>query len=144
MREQLCWSCCNVDCEWNREFKPVPNWVAKPTKIESKYGTIDSYSIKKCPKYKQWDRYFEYYSKHTNRPRKDIQTPLKKDVLNAMSSHNRQMIIYVFACNYSSNYICRLIHRTNTAVQRRIRTAIEQYKYIENYLSKQEVSNGER
>ena len=50
---QSCWTCKNAcgRCEWSREFKPVPGWIAEKTFIESNGEYADSYKIIYCPKY---------------------------------------------------------------------------------------------
>lgn len=58
--KQLCWSCKNAysNCSWSKNFIPVDNWVATPTKIKCRYKNgivkeMDSYRIIKCPLYER-------------------------------------------------------------------------------------------
>ena len=50
---QPCWTCknCYGDCNWSRDFKPVPGWIAQKTFIESNEEYADSYKILYCPEY---------------------------------------------------------------------------------------------
>lgn len=49
----LCWRCANAcgGCSWSADFTPVDGWDAVSTKIWASGGTIDSYRVKKCPKF---------------------------------------------------------------------------------------------
>ena len=54
--DTICWLCANATggCAWSKEFKPVPDWVAIPTKINSNYYTgVDSYIVRQCPQFKE-------------------------------------------------------------------------------------------
>ena len=53
MPKQLCWNCKNAcgGCSWSRDFTPVIDWTATPTKIIGNQYIIPSYSITACPEY---------------------------------------------------------------------------------------------
>ena len=49
-----CWTCknaCNGDCEWSRDFKPVPGWDAIKNYIPSNGEFAETYHVINCPKY---------------------------------------------------------------------------------------------
>ena len=57
--DTLCWNCSRSinGCCWARDFKPVPGWKAKPTKIKGFYEagkitTVDSFHVIECPEFK--------------------------------------------------------------------------------------------
>lgn len=49
----LCWDCEKSfgRCSWSKDFVPVKNWKAKPTKILSAYGLVDSFDVYECPEF---------------------------------------------------------------------------------------------
>lgn len=56
---QLCWKCQHAIphpgnvCPWSTGFKPVLGWVAKPGKMLTDRGYIDTYAIEKCPMFEE-------------------------------------------------------------------------------------------
>lgn len=55
----LCWKCKNAvsGCPWSRDFKPVKDWIAIPTKIKSSFldgsqKLVDSFIVVSCPMFK--------------------------------------------------------------------------------------------
>lgn len=54
--ETLCWSCTKSDCSWFTNFIPVDGWKANKTEYKSAIGIVDSYTVKKCPLYKEFKR----------------------------------------------------------------------------------------
>lgn len=56
---QPCWTCKNAcgGCEWSKEFKPVPGWIAAKNVIKSNGEYAETYRIIKCPKYNPDRRY---------------------------------------------------------------------------------------
>lgn len=54
----LCWTCSLAGksiCQWDREFKPVPGWVAEETRvlISFKNQYVESYRVISCPMYRK-------------------------------------------------------------------------------------------
>lgn len=53
----LCWQCANATdgnkCSWVRDNTPVDGWEAEKTEIQYGYNITKSYSIKKCPLFKE-------------------------------------------------------------------------------------------
>ena len=50
----LCWECTKNagKCSWSRNFTPVKDWNAIPTKIKSENGVlIESFDIYECPEF---------------------------------------------------------------------------------------------
>ena len=60
-KHTLCWKCQKAcgGCSWSKDFTPVENWNAVPTKIKA-YGTgdgtIDSYRVIECPEFELLER----------------------------------------------------------------------------------------
>lgn len=53
----LCWTCSLAGksiCKWDREFEPVPGWVAEETKVWCSYKGMyeKSYRVISCPRFK--------------------------------------------------------------------------------------------
>lgn len=63
-RDTLCWKCnlTGGNCEWSKEFKPVPGWKAKACKIEGE----DSYLVTKCPKFQPLQMKRKSFQRSTN------------------------------------------------------------------------------
>lgn len=58
----ICWRCKNAinGCPWSRNFRPVKDWIAIPTKIKSSFidgrqKLVDSYIVVSCPLFKTED-----------------------------------------------------------------------------------------
>lgn len=49
----LCWDCEKSfgRCSWSKDFVPVENWKAEPTKVRTHYSYIDSYDVYECPEF---------------------------------------------------------------------------------------------
>lgn len=61
-KETLCWECANNcgKCSWSKDFTPVENWEAVPTKIKEYHNRssyIESYRVISCPEFERSKRY---------------------------------------------------------------------------------------
>lgn len=55
MKISKCCDCCNTECSWHKEFKPVDGWNAEHTIVDNGRDKQDSYYVKECPLYKTRD-----------------------------------------------------------------------------------------
>ena len=59
--DTICWHCRNavpdpvkgIGCEWSIRLKPVPGWEADYLPMKTLGKIIDSYRVRKCPKFKK-------------------------------------------------------------------------------------------
>ena len=54
----LCWDCEKAfgRCSWSKDFVPVENWNAEPTKVWNGKDYVESFDVYECPEFELRER----------------------------------------------------------------------------------------
>lgn len=113
MKDTLCWNCKNTcgGCSWTKDFVPVENWKAIPTrlKIMDKYDS--SFVVLECPKFQEiypfnmQDRKYPYYRLY------------KK--FHPILAQEEKKLFYIWL-KYDNVEACRILNMTDLELYRNI------------------------